>query len=87
MWNFNSIIDVGCGKGSLTHLLKRNNNKVFGIDVPSTAIKRAKVRYPNIDFFKIDVNSDLWFYNFLKKNRYSRGVAFYFLQKIYHLLR
>ena len=22
-WNFNSVLDVGCGKGALTHLLKK----------------------------------------------------------------
>ena len=51
MCNFSLIVDVGCGKGMLTHLLKKNNNKVFGTDIAPTAIKLAEERYPDIDFF------------------------------------
>jgi len=60
MWNFSLIVDVGCGKGALTHLLKKNNNKVFGTDISSTAIKRAEARYPDIDFFELKVGNCFW---------------------------
>ena len=28
-YNFEKIIDLGCGKGNLTHLLKKKNNAAF----------------------------------------------------------
>ena len=56
-YNFNTIIDIGCGKGFFTHTLKKNNNYVAGLDVSQTAIKKAKSYYPDIDFFQFDVES------------------------------
>jgi trans-aconitate methyltransferase len=50
-YNFNSILDIGCGKGSFTHLLKKNNNEVSGCDLSDTAIKKAKSKFPLINFF------------------------------------
>ena len=40
-YNFNKIIDIGCGKGAFSNLLKKNNNTVYGIDVSETAINKA----------------------------------------------
>lgn len=54
-YNFNNVLDVGCGKGAFTHLLKKENNQVTGIDVSKTAIKRAKDRYPDISFACVDL--------------------------------
>lgn len=47
-YNFNRILDLGCGKGSFTHLLKKENNQVIGVDLSSTAIQKARIRYPNL---------------------------------------
>jgi SAM-dependent methyltransferase len=44
------ILDVGCGKGAFTSLLKTDTNHVVGIDVSTTAIAKAAGRYPGIDF-------------------------------------
>jgi SAM-dependent methyltransferase len=44
------ILDVGCGKGAFTSLLKTETNQVVGIDVSRTAITKAAGRYPDIDF-------------------------------------
>ena len=41
-YNFSSILDYGCGKGAFTHLLKKANNYVLGLDVSETAIKKAR---------------------------------------------
>ena len=60
MYHFGKILDIGCGKGSFTHLLKKRNNEVIGVDVSETAIATAAVRYPDIVFRKADVtNPDL----------------------------
>jgi SAM-dependent methyltransferase len=49
-YNFNSIIDFGCGKGAFTNLLRKNNNSVIGIDISYTALAKAKLSYPLVDF-------------------------------------
>ncbi len=48
--NFSKILDIGCGKGTFTHLLKKENNFVEGIDISGTAIKKAKAKFPDIEF-------------------------------------
>jgi SAM-dependent methyltransferase len=53
--NFGTVLDLGCGKGSLTHHLKRRNNRVIGIDVSQTAIDVARARFPDIEFLVHDV--------------------------------
>jgi SAM-dependent methyltransferase len=67
-YNFRSILDVGAGKGALTHCLKKNNNKVVGVDISSTAVEVAKSRFPDIDFYKVDVNNLFEFETFLRNN-------------------
>ncbi|GEM_PF-981635 len=49
-YEFGRILDVGCGKGSFTHLLKKENNYVLGIDSSETAIRKAQESFPDIDF-------------------------------------
>jgi len=54
---FNKVLDIGCGKGSLTHILKRKNNIVVGLDISQTAIDIASERFPDINFICSDVNN------------------------------
>ena len=58
-YNFNRILDIGCGKGTFTNLLKRENNYVMGFDISETAISKAKAKYPNIDFRRMEANNIL----------------------------
>jgi SAM-dependent methyltransferase len=50
------IIDLGCGKGSLTHCFKTLNNEVLGYDIAPTAVAVAAERYPDISFDQADFN-------------------------------
>lgn len=49
-YNFSTVLDIGCGKGTFTHLLKKENNVVLGVDGSATAVERAKQSYPDIEF-------------------------------------
>lgn len=68
-YNFKNILDFGCGKGSFTHILKKRNNCVLGLDISKTAIKKAKVNYGNkIDFMVIQDND---FTSFVQKQKFD----------------
>lgn len=73
-YNFENIIDIGAGKGALTHQLKRLNNHVCGLDISPTAIEVARARFPDIEFEVADVNDLPWFTTYLD-NRYGGNVA------------
>ena len=62
--NFNTILDVGCGKGALTHLMKKEDNLVFGLDLSPEAVSVANERYRTVNFFTADVSSFDWVNNF-----------------------
>ena len=56
-YNFGRILDFGCGKGAFTHLLKKRNNFVLGLDVSPTAIEKASSMYGSeVDFCVIKNN-------------------------------
>lgn len=59
-YNFESILDIGCGKGLFTSLLKKRNNIVTGWDISPTAITKAKTTYPDIAFVVVDVSSSFY---------------------------
>lgn len=71
-FNFNTILDIGCGKGALTHLLKKRNNRVIGVDISPTAIEVARSRFPDINFDAVDV-SDLDAFDVFINNNYEGG--------------
>jgi SAM-dependent methyltransferase len=45
-----SILDVGCGKGAFTGLLKTPDNRVVGVDLSETAVAVARERNPEVEF-------------------------------------
>lgn len=53
------ILDVGCYDGSIAEFLKRNGNKVFGIDSSLEAMKLTKAK--GIDCIKGDINEEITF--------------------------
>lgn len=57
-YNFSRILDFGCGKGAFTHLLKKRNNYVLGLDISFTAIAKANNLYGNKVDFKVINNND-----------------------------
>lgn len=59
-YSFSRILDMGCGKGAFTHLIKKYNNEVTGIDISETALKYARERYPDINFIIADLTINGW---------------------------
>jgi len=49
-FSFGSILDIGCGKGTQTHLMALRGRRVVAYDISSAAIRKAKASYPGIEF-------------------------------------
>lgn len=51
-YEINSLLEVGCGLGAFTNFMVKNNPlvNVEGIDVSETAIQKARISYPDINF-------------------------------------
>jgi len=45
-----TILDLGCGTGQLASQIAARGARVIGIDVSPTMIKRAREKYPGLDF-------------------------------------
>ena len=58
--NFNTIVDIGCGKGAFTHLMKTEDNSVVGLDISHEAVSIAGKRYKDIEFLTADINLSDW---------------------------
>lgn len=50
-----SILDIGCGNGSLTSRLSKQGHNIVGIDGDEAGISFAKVAYPSIKFSCISI--------------------------------
>jgi SAM-dependent methyltransferase len=53
-FNFSSVLEIGCGKGTAAQFLKRRNNRVLGIDISPTAVAKAQSSFPDIEFRCLD---------------------------------
>jgi len=58
-YNFNYVLDVGCGKGAFTNLLKKKNHRVVGVDISETAIKKARAKYEDVEFMRLTAEEAL----------------------------
>ncbi len=58
--NFNTLADIGCGKGAFTHLMKTQDNSVIGLDISHEAVSIAGKRYKDIQFFAADIEHSDW---------------------------
>lgn len=90
LYNFDLIIDLGCGKGTLTHKLKKANNKVIGIDISKTAIKIAKAKYPDIIWYTGNLVDNKFlkkFFNIVNKLNDESKVTLTFCSEILSYLK
>lgn len=56
-----SILDIGCGFGNSTRVLKKRfpNTKVVGVDNSADMIEKAKTMNPDLEFIKFDILNNL----------------------------
>jgi len=55
----NNILDVGCGLGHITYILKMLfTEQVTGADISVEAIGRAKHLFPDVNFIQFDIRDD-----------------------------
>lgn len=46
-----TILDLGCGTGDLTYEIAQSGAKVVGMDLSSSMIDKARIKYPEMTFF------------------------------------
>jgi len=50
------VLDIGCGDGFISEMIRDNQNKVSGIEIAENAIKKCKKK--GIQVYDLDLNSD-----------------------------
>jgi len=51
------ILDLGCGAGYWTKRLNENIGKTIGVDISEEFLNKAKEKYPEIEFYKMDFHA------------------------------
>jgi len=51
-----TAIDLGCGKGLFTNMIRKYIPKMMGVDVSPTAIDKARARYSDVEFRVCDLS-------------------------------
>jgi ubiquinone/menaquinone biosynthesis C-methylase UbiE len=49
------ILDAGCGEGHLLKFLSKRKAEYFGIDITDVALEKARIRFPEGKFYKMDL--------------------------------
>jgi predicted TPR repeat methyltransferase len=60
---FKRVLEYGCGFGDFTNRIKSISDSALGVDISKTAIKKAKQKYPHVDF----KTGDILDFNILEK--------------------
>lgn len=52
--HFASLLDIGCGKGTLTHQWAKPGRRVIGYDVSEIALLKAQTMFPDVQWYRGD---------------------------------
>jgi len=52
-----TILDLGCGEGRYTAILKKKGRRVFGLDLSETLVKIGKTKEPHLDLLVGDMRA------------------------------
>ncbi|GGK09034.1 class I SAM-dependent methyltransferase [Luteimonas terricola] len=55
-----TLLEVGCGEGHQTRVLRELADEVYGIDVSPTAVERARERVRDAHFAATDIHGQPW---------------------------
>jgi len=55
------VLDCACGLGENTHMISQHCRKTVGADIDSHFIEHCKEKWPEVDFYCVDVTQDLPF--------------------------
>ena len=58
---YENILDIGCALGDLSNMIHQKNSRGGGVtatDISETAIKKAQINYPEIQFKKFDLMNE-----------------------------
>lgn len=55
-----SLLEIGCGEGHQSEVLRPLCTSLHGIDVSATAVERAKARLPDASFAACDIFAQPW---------------------------
>ena len=50
----NHYLDIGCGSGNYTGALSKLGFNIYGVDISTEMLKKAKIKYPHIDWYEGD---------------------------------
>lgn len=54
---YSKVLDIGCGVGFYSNLLRSSGYNVIGMDISEEMLKEAKKRYPHIEFICNSIES------------------------------
>ncbi|MHB1921616.1 MAG: class I SAM-dependent methyltransferase [Chitinophagaceae bacterium] len=52
-----NILDLGCGTGYLSEIIRKSGANVFGVDASAEMIQQATKRYPEVHFEQMDAKN------------------------------
>lgn len=57
-YGLRNVLEVGCGLGFFTAYLAKHcqDTRITGMDISGTAIRKARAKFPEIEFFQGDLN-------------------------------
>lgn len=81
-YKINSMVEWGCGLGETSNYIKENTRSeidIMGIDISSTAINKARDRFPNIKFKDDDIQNIANYKNY--QCMFFSEITWYLLQE------
>ena len=70
------VLDIGCGRGEITHYCFQQGAKVIGLDFSQEAIRIARKTYPQVPFFHQDV------FKYQPKTKFSLIIMLDFVEHV-----
>lgn len=80
-----TVLDIGCGKGTLADHLFSDCESYVGIDVSKTAVEIASMRYPAMRFVEADIQDGADLSRVLKRTHINELDLFFSIQTLSYI--